>query len=310
MNIHKIDNQLRLQRLKQPVGVVDAILDTDTYNEIDDQFALAYSLMCNERINLTAVCAAPFTNNRSTGPDDGMEKSYQEILTLLERMNIKHSNYVFRGSKSYLPDRNTPVESESATEIIRQAMAARETGKPLYVMAIGAITNVASAILIEPAIIESIVVVWLGAQPFYWEHNNEFNLNQDVPAAQVVLDSGVPFVLIPCHNVAQHIKTSVPEMERYVKGRGEIGNFLFGRFCDYSDNHVGWTKEIWDLAAPAYLKLPECLPSQIVPSPVMNDDKSWDISDKTRHPIRVITDIRRDGIFRDLFAKLDEFAKK
>ena len=28
-------------RLRRPTGKVDAILDTDAYNEIDDQFALA-----------------------------------------------------------------------------------------------------------------------------------------------------------------------------------------------------------------------------------------------------------------------------
>ena len=34
--------------------------------------------------------------------------------------------------------------------------------EPLYVVAIGAITNVASALLTEPALAGKIVVVWLG----------------------------------------------------------------------------------------------------------------------------------------------------
>ena len=43
------------------------VLDTDTYNEIDDQFALVYALLCPEKLNVEAVYAALFTNDRSTG---------------------------------------------------------------------------------------------------------------------------------------------------------------------------------------------------------------------------------------------------
>ena len=57
------------------------VLDLDTYNEIDDQFALV--TRCSAQLNVEAVYAAPFTNDRSTGPGDGMEKSYEEILRLL-----------------------------------------------------------------------------------------------------------------------------------------------------------------------------------------------------------------------------------
>ena len=61
---------------KRPVRMV---LDTDTYNEIDDQFAVVYALISPE-LDVQAVYAAPFHNNRSSGPGDGMEKSYEEIL--------------------------------------------------------------------------------------------------------------------------------------------------------------------------------------------------------------------------------------
>ena len=30
-----------LHRLERPTGPVDVVLDTDTYNEVDDQFALS-----------------------------------------------------------------------------------------------------------------------------------------------------------------------------------------------------------------------------------------------------------------------------
>ena len=121
---------------------VTAILDTDTYNEVDDQFALAHLLLHDETIDLQAVHAAPFFNSRSSGPGDGMEKSYEEIQRMLELVGPKVPPAVYRGSTSYLPDARTPVESEAVRDLIERALAAKET---LYVLTIGACTNVASA---------------------------------------------------------------------------------------------------------------------------------------------------------------------
>jgi hypothetical protein len=75
----KLDETFRLNQLKAPTGKVRMVLDTDTYNEVDDQFALAYAFLSKERIELEAVYAAPFHNKRSEGPADGMEKSYRKF---------------------------------------------------------------------------------------------------------------------------------------------------------------------------------------------------------------------------------------
>lgn len=81
-----MDNITLIKNLQRPEGKIDVVLDTDTYNEIDDQFAVAYMLSCGEKLNVKALYAAPFYNNHSDGPEDGMERSYQEILRLLELM--------------------------------------------------------------------------------------------------------------------------------------------------------------------------------------------------------------------------------
>ena len=153
-----------VRRLQPPKGKVDMVLDTDTYNEVDDQFALSYALLSPEKLNVQAIYAAPFYNDRSGGPKDGMEKSYGEILRLLDRLGVDPEGRVFRGSESYLPDGRTPVDSPAARDLVARAMA-RPEDDPLYVVASGAITNVASAILMEPRITRRIVVVWLGGHP-------------------------------------------------------------------------------------------------------------------------------------------------
>ena len=73
----------RRKNLSVPAGPVDVALDTDTYNEIDDQFALSYLLLNKDRLTTTALYAAPFHNENSSGPEDGMLKSYDEIHKLL-----------------------------------------------------------------------------------------------------------------------------------------------------------------------------------------------------------------------------------
>ena len=149
----------RLKNLSVPKGKIDVALDTDTYNEIDDQFALAYLLSSKEKLNTKAIYAAPFFNARSNGPEEGMEKSYAEIKNILSLM--KENVEVFKGSKSYLADENTPVESDAADDLIKRAKS-YSAEKPLYVVAIGAITNIASALIKAPEIAENIVIVWLG----------------------------------------------------------------------------------------------------------------------------------------------------
>lgn len=44
----------RLRLLTPPTGKVRAVLDTDTFNEIDDQFAVVQMLLSPERIDLEA----------------------------------------------------------------------------------------------------------------------------------------------------------------------------------------------------------------------------------------------------------------
>src|SRR5512142_2371979 len=124
--------ELRQRRLSYPTGKVHMVLDTDTYNETDDQFALVYALLSPGRLQVEAIYAAPFTNDRSTGPGDGMEKSYDEILRLLERLNVHPEGLVQRGSTGYLTGRSAPERSPAALDLVAKAMAAPEDD-PLYV---------------------------------------------------------------------------------------------------------------------------------------------------------------------------------
>jgi inosine-uridine nucleoside N-ribohydrolase len=292
-------------RLKLPAGKVSAVIDSDTYNEIDDQFAVAYALLSPSHMDIEAIYAAPFHNDRSSSAGDGMRKSYDEILRILARLNRKPEGFAFAGSERFFPGAQQIVESPAARDLIAKALRPRPA--PLYVITIGAPTNVSSAILMEPKIKDHIVVVWLGGQPYDWPTAREFNLQQDLHSSRVLYDSGVALVNIPTRNVSEHLRSTIPEMEYFLKGRSPIADYLLGEFVGYakakSKPGYAWSKVIWDISAVAWLIEPKWVPSKLSPSPLLTDQYTYKPGDG-RHQVRVATGMNRDAIFDDMFRKL------
>lgn len=301
-----IAEEQRLAMLRPPAGRVRVVIDTDTYNEVDDQFAIAYALMSEQRMTVEAIYAAPFFNERSSGPGNGMALSHDEIMRLLRLMRRSPEGLVHRGSTDYLGPTLTPQRNAAVTDLIDRAMAS-SAADPLYVVGLAVLTNIASAMLIEPRVVERMVLVWLGGHALHWPDTSEFNLRQDIAAARVVYDSGVPLVMLPCEGVTRQLSTTVPELERFVEPHGELGRFLTERVREHRPDHTGWSKPIWDMAPVAYLIEPSWTPTDLVHSPILTDQVTWSV-DTSRHLIRCARLVRRDPIFRDFFTKIERFA--
>jgi len=297
-----------VKRLEKPKGPVDVVLDTDTYNEIDDQYALAYLIKKGEKLKLKAIHAAPFYNNKSAGPGDGMEKSYDEIhkvLTLMGRDDLK--SIVYKGSDRYLPSETESVVSDAAKHLVELA-AGYSAENQLYVIAIGAITNVASALLFDPTIKDKIVVVWLGGHAHDWHNNAEFNLYQDVAAARIIFGCGVPLVQLPCMGVVSAFTTSGPELEYWLRDKNDLCNYLVDYTMKQALEDGGlstWTRPIWDVTAVAWLLDGNFMFDRLEPSPIPEYDHYYAFN-KTRHLIRYVYHINRDVLFEDLFRTLAE----
>lgn len=349
----RLTEKEREEKLNIPAGKIHLIIDTDAKNEVDDQFAVSWAIRSPERFIVDAVYAAPFSHDcfkklagdtasidavggvtYADHPGDGMEASYQELLKLFELLGENANGRVFRGSGNYISDIGGPVESDAARDLIRRAMSSEET---IYVAAIGAPTNIASALLMEPELVKKIVLVWLGAQPLYFKHGIEFNCMQDVTASQVLFDSGVPMVLIPCMNTASMLTLTKPEVEHCLLGKNEISDYLSRIVLDaYGDAHsaaamgamlrhsylafredredgylfqfptdyTAPSRIIWDISTIAFLKNPGWTPSTLEISPVLRDDLFWGEKDESRHRIRVVNFCNRDPIFGDMIACL------
>jgi inosine-uridine nucleoside N-ribohydrolase len=295
-----------LRRLEKPAGPVDVVIDTDAYNEIDDQFALAFLVNSGEKLRVKGIYAAPFFNKRSAGPADGMEKSYREImniLSLMKRWDLEA--LVKRGAERYLPSETEAADSAAANALADLAMS-YTAEKPLYVAAIGAITNVASALLIRPEITDRVVIVWLGGHAREWPHTREFNMMQDVAAARVVFNSGAAVVQLPCMGVVSSFASSGPELEYWLKGKNEL--------CDYLVDHTvksaikdgglpNWTRAIWDVTAIGWLLDGDFMLDRLEHIPIPQYDHHYSF-DPSRHFYRYVYHINRDKLFKALFEAL------
>jgi len=225
----------------------------------------------------------------------GLQQSYDEIYNIYRLLGKSPDGKVFKGSDAYITEPNNPVESDAARDLVKRAM---ESDELLYVVAIGEITNVASAIMMEPELIKKIVV-WLADQPMHWPQAIEFNLGQDTIASQFMFDCGVPLVLVPCMSVASHLTTTAPELNAMLNGKSRIGTYLseiaisqldeeaaanmlaLFRFTylkgldDYDqeliDNmpirSMACSRIIWDISTIGYIINPNWCPSTLVPAP-------------------------------------------
>jgi inosine-uridine nucleoside N-ribohydrolase len=206
----------------------------------------------------------------------------------------------YKGSEQFLSDKNVPVESEAADNIINTVMNSDER---IYMVAIGAITNVASAIIKCPEIVNKAVVIWLGGHAYTYRDTREFNLYQDVMSAQVVFDSNIPLIQIPCNGVCTEFVTTIPELEYYLRGKNELCDYLVDIVRSYTKKPYGWSKVVWDVTALAVLIQPSALSYSIIPRPYVTSECRYAFNNEREHYIYVHK-LSRDPIFADMFAKL------
>ncbi len=272
------------------------ILDTDCFNEIDDQYALAYCYL-SDKIDLIAVNAALFKIEDDKSFEWGMEKSYDEIIKVLELTDPNYTTPVFKGSRETMSESGKAyIESPACDNIIK---AVKESNEIVYVLAIGAITNVTSALIKDPSIKDNMCVLWLAGNELSFPHTLEFNLEQDLKAGQALLDCGVPVILCPAQNVTIALKTDIEETKT-LYGYTPIGDYL-AQLAEEKYRACGgystWRRTIWDLAAPVALDLPEACEFEIAKAPIFADDMTYKF-EPDRHEMIVMTRIDRDLSFK------------
>lgn len=238
-------------------------------------------------------------------------KSYDRVKEMLRLMG-REEIPVFYGSASYLPDEQTPVESPAA-DFYAQLADAYSPEQPLYVIAIGAIPNVASAILKNPKVAQNCTVIWLGGHATHLPQGvDEYNMRQDIAGARVLFGCGIPLVHLPCNGTVDRFLTTKPELEYWLKGKNKLCDFLLGETVTEAESYAAgkpWSRVIWDVTAPAWLlneSKQRFMRCRLTPSPIPGYDMEYHF-DASRHPVCSVFYIKRDALFADLFGVLAQW---
>lgn len=272
---------------------IRVIIDTDAACEIDDLYAIALAVISTDCLNIEGFVGAHFGD--SGGPD-GIERSVQAINTVLEKANMTGKFPVKKGSPPFQYSQ-VPVESEGVDFIIEHAKAASPE-EPLWIISLGACTNIASAYLKDPSIADSVVVLWHGRTKWPDQCWN-FNAYNDVKAVRILFKSDLPLILF---DTGTYLRCPMEESAERIAPYGELGKYLH-EFRLKSNWYQSPTKGFFDLGDIAAVVDPSMVYWEIVDAPEVNWDMEYQHT-KRHGKIMRIYQIDRDRTFDLLHDRL------
>lgn len=282
---------------------VRVIISMDVANEVDDAYAIVHALLTPQFV-VKGIVAAHF---RDRVPQS-MEKSYDEVVRVVEKCGLLNKVILLKGASKPLADEKTPMLSEGAELIVREALS--EDPRPLYVLCGGPLTDIASAYLKNPEIASRITVVWSGGGA-YPDNANEYNLSNDVNSVNVIFGSPMNVWQIPS-NVYSMVRVGTAEIALKVKPCGSIGDYLYESLIKFNEarkNMKGWPRgEDWTLGDSPGISL-IINPNQhtdyyeMMPAPKISSDLKYERVEGNRY-IRVYKRVDGRVVLEDFFAKL------
>ncbi|MBQ4451743.1 MAG: nucleoside hydrolase [Clostridia bacterium] len=291
-----------------PEKQVRVITDTDAKNEADDQFCVVQTLL-SPKLDNVGFIGAHFGRR----VPDSMERSCRELETIFDLMDFDKTGMIFRGAPHALESESEPVDSEGARLIIREAM--KDDPRPLYVTFLGPLTDLASALLMEPRIASRLTAIWIGGAP-YPHGGIEFNMGNDIRAANVVFRSKAALWQVP-KNVYEMMAVSLAELEYRVRPCGRIGEYLCRQLDEHahepgprkSDFRTGESWVLGDSPAVGLILYEHRFEFDWVQAPLVTRDAAY-VPDVRNRPIRVYRHIDSRLILEDMYAKLALFAER
>ena len=265
-----------MHNLKLPKGKIDVVIDTAIavgyYMECDEQFAIGYMLN-EEKFNIKAFYL-DLTQN-----DHWYSCRYNAVKDLLIATDNEDKCSLIKKGGNRRLDISNPEKSESVLDLIERAKKYSKEN-PLYVFAIGTMTNIGTALLLDPSIAENIVFMWVGGHSFDHYDTDEYNLKSDFAAAKIVLESDVPLILVPCMGVSSKLVVSTDECVEALDGKNALGDYIIDylhKMAPNEENFKAMKRIIWDGVGPALFlqNEQELVQYEIADRPTVSDDKHW-----------------------------------
>jgi inosine-uridine nucleoside N-ribohydrolase len=282
---------------------VRVIINTDAKNEADDQFAIVQAAL-TPSFELHGFIAAHFGELKSR---NSMQDSFDEIMLLLKIMNLKQKFRVEAGASRAMIDEKTPQESPGAKLIINEAFS--DDPRPLHIAFLGTLTDMASALLMEPRIAQkNIRVVWIGGGQ--WPTGGrEYNLGNDIHAANVVFQSGLEIWQIP-RDVYRMMPVSHAELIERVYPFGQLGQYLTRQLIEFNNMEKIRPAEyrvLGDSPAIGVMIYPDCGKWSLQSAPRFDKEMNYIHTNNSTAKVRVYETIDPRFIMEDFYAKLSQF---
>ncbi len=300
------------------------IIDNDFMGDPDDLFQLAHHL-------LSPSVEIPLIVSSHLHVDEPWDSSEEQaahgalvVHDVLARMGIDGATVV-AGSEHAMEDPTTPRDTAAARAIIAEAL--RDDPRPLYYCAGGGLTDLASALLLEPTIAARMTLVWIGGS----EHDGiglptpgapaaEYNLTIDIASARSVFGhSSVPIWQVP-RPAYRRALLSLAELRVDIRPLGPVGAYLYdeiavvgqmlaGYGMSAGETYVMGDQPLVTLTALQTAFEPDPASSDYVtrPTPLIDEDGLY-VDRPDGRPMRIYVDVDSRLTFDDLRAKLAELA--
>lgn len=286
---------------------IPVVLSTDVGNEIDDQWAITY-LLLQPRFEVLGVMSAHAPS--LTAPAG--HTSYRILVDVVEhRLAMSKHRPLVEGASLPLENAKTPRTSSAVTFLLETSRRFSKDNR-LTVLMIGAGTDVASAILTDPTIVERIRVIQMGFNDE--QGGDEFNIANDVHAVQAILDSKVPLVIGPGRVCRASLSLTFEQARALIATHGAIGGWLWEEFQAYyyrfvkplrvNDFSKPWV--IWDDITLAYVL--GMTTQHTEPRPRLRDDMTFE-QVKTDQTVTWITDVDEQRMWADFLSLVDQYQR-
>lgn len=288
---------------KQPVPIV---LSTDTGNEVDDQWVIFY-LLADPAFDVRGILSAHAPTVPSTHWSLGIIRDEVE-----HHMGLAIHPPLVEGASMPLRNPIAPWMPGAAAEFLVEQSRSFSPDHRLTVLTIGAATDVAAALIIDPSIADRIRIVAMGFNNLQPDGAREFNVLNDPPAWQVILKSRVPVVIGTGDVCRRDLSMGYRQAEQMLAPHGPIAAWLWDDFRnwyftrikplrvdDISKKHV-----IWDIITAAYVK--GLATAETARRPSLTDDGKF-APGAEGATWQTITHVDTNKLWQNFFADMDHF---
>lgn len=283
-----------------PAETISVVLDCDTANEVDDQFAIAYALgLPSETLDVRGVVSCHNTTAHGPASRDKYQEEAERVVAL-----CGGSAPCIPGAARPMEDRRTPVRSEGLDFLMEETRR-----DPLTVISTGPATDVASLFLVAPEVMSKVRVIWLGGfgdnESYRRFKFGELNGRADIAAWKVLLEGQVDLLQVPGWPGPSKVVVEAGPYAEELRALGRPAtDYLAEILVRWVEGYEGdldssGEKILWDVSCVAAVADPGAVRVEILAAPTLDAAGAHDFSRRGR-TVDALVDVDAPGVLKGL----------